>query len=99
MEKIEVDILSYINQYGIKNLKIKLNEYSEKEIDKKVRYFEKNNYLNDGKLTDIAFEKLKDYKVDNAIIMAAGLSKRCLPLSSITPKGLYRVKGELLIER
>lgn len=99
MEKIEVDILSYINQYGINDLKNKLNEYSEKEIDDRVKYFENNNYLNSGRLTDIAFENLKEYKVDNAIIMAAGLSKRCLPLSSITPKGLYRVKGEILIER
>ena len=95
MEKIEVDILSYINQYGINDLKNKLNEYSEKEIDDRVKYFENNNYLNSGRLTDIAFENLKEYKVDNAIIMAAGLSKRCLPLSSITPKGLYRVKGEI----
>lgn len=38
-------------------------------------------------------------KVDNAIIMAAGESKRCLPLSGILPKGLFVVKGEVLIER
>lgn len=38
-------------------------------------------------------------KVDNAIIMAAGESKRCRPLSDILPKGLFMVKGEILIER
>lgn len=38
-------------------------------------------------------------KVDNAIIMAAGESRRCLPLSEILPKGLFVVKGEVLIER
>ena len=41
----------------------------------------------------------KGYKVDNAIIMAAGYSARCMPLSNIMPKGLFRVKGEILLER
>lgn len=38
-------------------------------------------------------------KVDNAIIMAAGLSSRFVPLSLEKPKGLLKVKGEVLIER
>lgn len=38
-------------------------------------------------------------KVDNAIIMAAGLSSRFVPLSLEKPKGLFNVKGEILIER
>ena len=37
--------------------------------------------------------------MDNAIIMAAGESRRCLPLSELLPKGLFVVKGEVLIER
>lgn len=41
----------------------------------------------------------KSYKVDNAIIMAAGYSARCMPLSNVMPKGLFKVKGEVLIER
>ena len=43
--------------------------------------------------------KLSKYKVDNAIIMAAGYSARCMPLSSELPKGLFRVREEILIER
>ena len=39
------------------------------------------------------------YKVDNAIIMAAGMSSRFAPLSYEKPKGLMVVKGEVLIER
>ena len=38
-------------------------------------------------------------KVDNAIIMAAGLSSRFAPLSYETHKALIKVKGEVLIER
>ncbi|MBZ7985473.1 NTP transferase domain-containing protein [Campylobacter sp. Cr9] len=36
---------------------------------------------------------------NNAIILAAGLSSRFAPLSYDTPKGLLRVKDEILIER
>lgn len=39
------------------------------------------------------------YKVDNAIIMAAGLSSRFAPISYEYPKALIKVKGEVLIER
>lgn len=39
------------------------------------------------------------YKVDNAIIMAAGTSSRFAPLSYEMPKALINVKGEVLIER
>ena len=37
--------------------------------------------------------------VDNAVIMAAGTSSRCAPLSYEMPKALITVKGEVLIER
>lgn len=39
------------------------------------------------------------YKVDNAVIMAAGTSSRFAPLSYEIPKALITVKGEVLIER
>lgn len=39
------------------------------------------------------------YKVDNAVIMAAGTSSRFVPLSYERHKALTEVKGEILIER
>lgn len=42
---------------------------------------------------------LEPYRVKNAVIMAAGTSSRFAPLSYETPKGLLKVKGEILIER
>ncbi|MBQ8619641.1 MAG: NTP transferase domain-containing protein [Clostridia bacterium] len=39
------------------------------------------------------------FHVDNAIIMAAGMSSRFIPLSYEKPKALLEVKGEILIER
>ncbi len=50
-------------------------------------------------VTDKGIKALEPYKVDNAVIMAAGLSSRCLPLAQIIPKGLFEIKGEVLIER
>ena len=52
-----------------------------------------------GKVTEKGLEVLKPFKVDNAIIMAAGMSSRFAPLSYENPKGLLEVKGEILIER
>lgn len=61
---------------------------------------QKNGLISkDGKITQQGLEALAPYKVDNAVIMAAGLSSRFVPLTYDTPKGLLRVKGEVLIER
>lgn len=50
-------------------------------------------------LSPAGLEELERYKVKNAIILAAGLSSRFMPLSLETPKGLLKLKGERLIER
>ena len=39
------------------------------------------------------------YKVDNAVIMAAGTASRFAPISYERPKALIEVKGEILLER
>ena len=39
------------------------------------------------------------YRVENAVIMAAGLSSRFAPISYEKPKALICVRGEILIER
>ena len=52
-----------------------------------------------AKMDKEGLKETAPFKVDNAVIMAAGESKRCRPLSDILPKGLFVVKGEVLIER
>ena len=54
---------------------------------------------NEHELTEYGYEVLKPYKVKNAIIMAAGMSSRFVPLSYEKPKGLLMVNGQILIER
>lgn len=41
----------------------------------------------------------KNIETKNAIILAAGKSSRFAPFTYEKPKGLFRVKGEVLIER
>ena len=53
----------------------------------------------DYSLTEKGIAELEPYRVQNAIIMAAGMSTRFAPLSYESPKGLLVVKGERLIER
>lgn len=56
--------------------------------------------INEGmQLTPEGFKSMEPYKVKNAVIMAAGMSSRFVPLSYEKPKALLKVKGDILIER
>ena len=50
-------------------------------------------------LTDAGRVALDAYRVDSAIILAAGAGTRFAPLSFERPKALFEVRGEVLIER
>ena len=64
-----------------------LNELAEKQLTE------------DGAISARGLAALEPYRVDNAVIMAAGLSSRFAPISYEKPKGLLKVRGEVLIER
>lgn len=53
-----------------------------------------NEYVNHEQ-----YDCIQQHKVTNAIILAAGKSKRFKPISDYCPKGLSIVKGEVLVER
>ena len=59
----------------------------------------KAKLIEDGRVSARGMRELKPYKVDNAVIMAAGMSSRFVPISYEKPKGLLKVRGEVLIER
>ena len=59
----------------------------------------KLGFLKAGAITPEGMRALEPYRVDNAILLAAGMSSRFLPLSLERPKGLLTVKGERMIER
>lgn len=53
----------------------------------------------DLQVTGQGIAALEPYRVDNAVILAAGLSTRFAPISYEKPKGLLHARGEILIER
>lgn len=60
---------------------------------------ERMGMIKNSKLTEAGLSALEPYRVNNAVILAAGASTRFIPLSLEQPKGLFEVKGEKLIER
>lgn len=101
MTKNEFNLLYSIKKNGIQNVRQMnhLVNLSVGYISQTMKEFEKKGYISQKEITDKGIEALLPYKVDNAIIMAAGLSSRFVPLSLEKPKGLLIVKNEVLIER
>ncbi|MBQ8172178.1 MAG: NTP transferase domain-containing protein [Oscillospiraceae bacterium] len=101
MNKIMFDILLLIHkgeQYNVKAFAKKLYKpYSiiEQEYNNLVH----GGYISDARVTEKGKEFLDGKKIDNAIILAAGISSRFVPLCYETPKALLSVKGEIMIER
>jgi CTP:phosphocholine cytidylyltransferase-like protein len=56
-------------------------------------------YLLNSKITEKGLNYLEAHRVNNAIILAAGISSRFVPICFDKPKGLLKVNGEILIER
>ncbi len=50
-------------------------------------------------VTELGVKALEPYRVKNAIILAAGMSTRFVPVSYELPKGLISVKGDVMTER
>ena len=74
--------------------------FSLETVNKLVQHAEKQEWITpEYDLTEKGRKVLEPYRVENAVIMAAGMSTRFAPLSYETPKGLLVVKGERLIER
>lgn len=63
------------------------------------RSLQDKGFLANGEVTKSGYDALEPYKVSNAIILAAGLSTRFAPISYEKPKGLLKVRDEVLIER
>lgn len=68
-------------------------------VNTTVRECEALGFIKERALTEEGRRALHPYRVDNAVIMAAGLSSRFAPISYERPKGTLKVCGEILIER
>lgn len=69
-------------------------------VNKTLSNLRQSCYIDDNyHVTLTGLKEIECYKVQNAIILAAGMSTRFIPFSYEKPKGLTVVKGEVLIER
>lgn len=101
MNKIMFDILMYLNDntgWDSRAAARKLYK-SYSVIDAEFERLNEEGYAKGGIITEKGVQYLERHKVDNAIILAAGVSSRFVPLCFERPKGLLPVNGEVLIER
>lgn len=74
--------------------------YSLGAVNQSVRKLISAGFLSDERrLTEKAHALFAECRPRNAIILAAGLGMRMIPINSLTPKALLEVRGETLIER
>lgn len=97
-------------QFEIIRLLDENEEFSNEELASKLfkdnnliesarKNLEENGYISGKEILPSGKKMLEEHKIDNAIILAAGMSTRFVPLSYEQPKGLLKVKGEVLVER
>lgn len=101
MKRKEFNLLYSILKNGMKSHRelAKKANVSLGFVSETIKEFYSKGYIDDNGLIDNGYKALEPYKVKNAIIMAAGMSTRFVPLSLEKPKGLLIVKDEVLIER
>lgn len=103
MTKKEFEVLRYIaeNCYGITQREIaEETGLSLGSVNKIITKLRQEAYITqDYHISECGLKRLEPYKVQSAIILAAGMSTRFIPVSYEIPKGLISVKGDVMIER
>lgn len=106
ISKVDFDVLLYIEKCQRTNVIFSVAETArelfknEQDILNSLSNLHNKELIeNDNVLTKKGVEYLESHKIDNAIILAAGMSTRFVPINFEMPKGLIEVKGEKLIER
>lgn len=102
LTKSEFKVLQTLSEAGAPLTQRSLSErcgMSLGAINSAVRSCREAGLIEEGRVTERGFEALEPHRVRNAVIMAAGLSSRFVPLSYERPKGMLRVRGEVLVER
>lgn len=95
-------MLLYLNSNNYESQRIISNKLniSLGLVNKEIRSLISSGYLNKNKeLTKKSYLIIKKYKPKRAIILAAGICTRMVPLNSSVPKALLKINGEVIIEK
>ena len=76
-----------------KELKISLST-----VGKYLKVLKEKGFVENKSITSDGLKALEPYKVERAIIMAAGFGSRLVPITLNTPKPLVRVNGVRMID-
>lgn len=68
-------------------------------VEKTCRELCDEGLIDDAGITGQGLDALAPYRVQSAVILAAGAATRLAPLSFEKPKAMFEVRGEVLIER
>ncbi len=102
LSQIQFNVLSTLAVQSVESQRelARLASVSLGSANKAVQQMREQGLLNNGfEVTEAGYDALSPYRVKGAIILAAGLGRRFAPLSFERPKALFRVRGEVLIER
>ena len=102
LTKYEADLLYSLSLKPFVNQRIlaEENECSLGVVNRVLKNLKEKEYLDERfRLTGKSHSFFEVRKPMNAIILAAGLGMRMVPVNSLCPKGLIEVKGERLIDR
>ncbi len=102
LNKQVLDVLLYLKGAGFSNQRVLAENtcLSLGFINKALKTLERSGLIDKNcNLTSKAKTQIKKNSPKRAVILAAGGGMRMIPINSLIPKALLKVKGELLIER
>ena len=76
----------------------KKTSFSRSTVNRLVKEMAEAGWINEKGITTQGLTQLKPYKVNRAIILAAGFGERLVPITLNTPKPLVRVNGQRIID-
>ncbi len=101
MNIFEADVLNEILYNGYTNQRelAAATGFSVGVVNAALKKLRQEGYLDAEMLTEMAKEVAKRGKPQNAIILAAGVGLRMIPINNKVPKAFLEISGEALIER
>ena len=87
-----------------KNKKLSQRDISEKTelslgtVNKTLKELTKLSFVSSNQITQQGIDEMENYKVQRAVIIAAGFGSRMVPITLNTPKPLVRVRGSRIID-
>lgn len=97
----QFDILSVLAETDEKLTQRQLEDksgHSLGTINKTMKEFVDNGFVEDGTITAKGIEALEPYRAKRAVFIAAGFGSRLVPVTLNTPKPLVRVNGKRIID-